>query len=452
MRKPHVDLTCSDANHAGAKMHKRSALQLFRQFARDRSGSYMIISALAMPVLIGAAALGTEAGYWMHQHQKMQDAADSAVFAAATYYGPNPDSVTSNNGVNFSNSATGVAASYGFTPMGGVGGGGTSGNSTITVAEPPTDGPNAGTTGAVEVTITRTYPRMLSALFGNTPVTIRARAVAKTKGGYGCVLALDPTAAASAAIQGTTNIALQNCSLYDDSSSTTAVSGGGSASLNALSVGVVGGITGASNFTVTEGIWTGAPSTPDPYADVNIPTSGGCDYHNYSTKKNDHMSPGVYCGNMHFNGGTTATLANGTYYFEGNAFLVDGGATVQGDHVTLIFTSGNGNTYPNITINGGSTVNLGPPNSGPLSGIVMYADRNTPLGIAENLNGGSGMTLTGAVYLPTGYVNWSGGNGTSTTCTQIIGDTVSFSGNAAMGVNCTGVGVRMWGTGAKLAE
>jgi hypothetical protein len=367
------------------------------------------------------------------------------VFAAATYYGPNPTA-----GTGLSNAATGVAAQYGFTPGGiGISPGATS---TITVAQPPADGPNKGKIGAVEVTIQRSYPRMLSALFGNTPVTVTARAVAKSKGAYGCVLALDATAAASAAIQGTPNIALQSCSLYDDSNSATAVSGGGSASLTAASIGIVGGITGASNFTTTEGIWTGQPSTSDPYADVNIPASGGCDYHNYSTKKNDKMNPGVYCGNMHFNGGTTATLADGTYYFEGNSFLVDGGATVQGNHVTLIFTSGNGNTYPNITINGGSTVTLGPPNSGALSGIVMYADRNTPVGIPEKLDGGSGMTLNGAVYLPTGAVDWSGGNATSTTCTQVIGDTVNFSGNAAMGVNCTGMGVRMWGTGAKLAE
>jgi hypothetical protein len=396
-----------------------------------------------MPILVGAAALGTEVGYWMQQQQKMQDAADSAVFAAATYYGPNP---TAGSGVT--NAATSVAASYGFIHLLSI----QAGSSTITVAQPPTDGPSTGRVGSVEVTIQRDYPRMLSALFGNTPVTISARAVAKTKGAYGCVLALDASAAASAAIQGTPNITLQNCSLYDDSSSATAVSGGGSASLTAASIGVVGGITGTSNFTTTEGIWTGQPSTPDPYADVNIPSYGGCDYHNYSTKKNDHMSPGVYCGNMHFNGGTTATLADGTYIFEGNSFLVDGGATVQGNHVTLIFTSGNGNTYPNITINGGSTVTLGPPNSGPLSGIVMYADRSTPVGTPEKLDGGSGMTLSGAVYLPTGAVDWGGGNGTSVTCTQVIGDTVNFSGNAAMGVNCTGMGVRMWGTGAILAE
>jgi hypothetical protein len=62
------------------------------------------------------------------------------------------------------------------------------------------------------------------------------------------------------------------------------------------------------------------------------------------------------------------------------------------------------------------------------------------------------MTLGGAVYLPEHAVDWSGGNSSNTVCTQVIGDTVTFSGNAALGVNCTGMGVRMWGTGAKLAE
>ena len=420
-------------------------LHLLREFARDKSGSYVIVSALAMPILVGAAALGTEVGYWMNQQQKMQDAADSAVFAAATYYGPN---YTSSTGVN--NAATSVAAQYGFAiPSAGI----TSAyGSTVTVAEPPSDGPSKGQMGAVEVTIKRKYPRMLSAMFGNTPVTISARAVAKTKGGYGCVLALDSAASGSAAAQGTVNIALKSCSLYDDSSSAAAVNGGGSATLTALSIGIVGGISGSTNFSTTEGVWTGQPSTPDPYADVNVPTFSGCDYHNYNTKQHDTLNPGVYCGAIHFNGGTTATLNDGTYIFDSGSFLVDGGATVSCSHCTLIFTSSTGKSYPNVTINGGSTVNLNPPTSGTYSGMVFYADRNTPVGTKYNLDGGSGMTLGGAVYVPTAAVDWSGGNATGTVCTQLIGDTVSFSGNAALGVNCTGKGVRMWGSGAKLSE
>src|SRR5215469_686910 len=88
-------------------------LLLLRNFGRSTSGSYIVIAALVSPILIGAAGLGTEAGYWMYQKQEMQDAADSAVYAAATYYGPNPGSVTAGGGVNFTSSATGVATTYG---------------------------------------------------------------------------------------------------------------------------------------------------------------------------------------------------------------------------------------------------------------------------------------------------------------------------------------------------
>lgn len=447
MRRPQAKPNCSsEANVRAGTTHKRSVLRLVRAFAGNDSGSYVMIAAVVAPVLIGAATLGTEVGYWMHQQQKMQDAADSAAFAAATYYGPNP---TASTGI--SDAATSVSSTYGFTPGGGMGGSG-NGNSAIVVSTPPTDGPNRGKTGAVEVTINRQYPRMLSALFGNTPVTIAARAVATTRGGYGCVLALDRAAAGSVSARGSVNINLQNCSLYDNSVSADAVDGRGSAQVTALSVGIVGGISGTGNFTTTEGIWTGQPSTPDPYADVNAPAFSGCDYNNYSTKKNDKMKQGVYCGGIHFNGNTTATLSDGTYVIDGGAMQVDGGATITGDHVTFYFTSSSGSNYPSVTINGGSTVALGPPLSGPLSGIVFFADRDTPVGTEYKLNGGSGLALSGAIYVPTAAIDWIGGNSTSTTCTQLIGDTVSFSGNAALGVNCAGTGVRMWGTGAKLAE
>lgn len=441
MRKPQSEQTCSPDANPATKPRGRNALHLLRHFARDKSGSYVVVAALAMPILVGAAGLGTEAGYWMHQQQKMQDAADSAAFAAATDYGPNPTT-------SLSNQAGSVTSAYGFAPaiISGTGG------STVNVSEPPADGPSTGVTGAVEVTIQRSYPRMLSAIFGQTPVTIRARAVAKTKGGYGCVLALDATASSSAQAQGTTNIALKSCSLYDDSNSPAAVQGGGSAILTALSVGVVGGIAGASNFSATEGIWTGQPTTPDPYADVNVPTFSGCDHHNYNSKKNDVLNPGVYCGGLHFNGGVSVTLNDGTYIVDGSAMQVDGGATVTGNHVTFVFTSSSGTNYPNVNINGGAIMNLGPPTSGALSGIVFYADRRTPVGTVFNLNGGAAQVLGGAVYLPTAAITYSGGNNTQTVCTQLIGDTVSFAANAYLAVNCTGMGVRMWGTGAKLAE
>src|SRR5438128_1324829 len=60
--------------------------ELLRRFKGDQSGSYLVITGLMMPALIGFAGLGTELGLWYHKHQTMQSAADSAAVSAATAY------------------------------------------------------------------------------------------------------------------------------------------------------------------------------------------------------------------------------------------------------------------------------------------------------------------------------------------------------------------------------
>src|SRR5438067_3817406 len=59
---------------------------LISRFCRDRSGNYVIISGLLMPVLVGSAGLGTEVGLWFYKHQTVQSAADSGAISAATAY------------------------------------------------------------------------------------------------------------------------------------------------------------------------------------------------------------------------------------------------------------------------------------------------------------------------------------------------------------------------------
>ena len=48
----------------------------------------------------------------------------------------------------------------------------------------------------------------------------------------------------------------------------------------------------------------------------------------------------------------------------------------------------------------------------------------------------------GAVYLPAAAVQFAGGAGTSSSCTQVIGDTVSFVGNSALAINCSSYGTK----------
>jgi Flp pilus assembly protein TadG len=277
--------------------------------------------------------------------------------------------------------------------------------------------------------------------FSSIKLSVNSGAIAYSDG-LGCVLALDRTASGSISAQGTTSTTLNGCSLYDNSNNSTALTAGGSAHISALSVGVVGGISGADNIVAQQGILTGAGLVDDPYADVSIPNFTACTQMNFTAKTTVTINPGVYCNGMSINAGANVTLNPGTYYLDGGGLSVNGGATMNGTGVTLVFTKKNGNTWPAATINGNATINLTPPTYGPMAGIVVFGDRNIPVGTTFKFNGGSTQYFGGAIYVPTGAINFAGGNGTSTSCTQIIGDTVTFVGNSSVAINCSSFGTK----------
>jgi Flp pilus assembly protein TadG len=95
----------------------------------DRRGVVGILFALAMPVLIGFTALGTEAGLWYLGKRNLQTAADvAAVSAAFEVLGGSGDEVSS---------AGQEAERHGFDAVGG----------TIQVNNPPTAVNRTGFTG-----------------------------------------------------------------------------------------------------------------------------------------------------------------------------------------------------------------------------------------------------------------------------------------------------------------
>jgi hypothetical protein len=98
-----------------------------------------------------------------------------------------------------------------------------------------------------------------------------------------------------------------------------------------------------------------------------------------------------------------------------------------------------------MTINGNAVVNLTAPIGGETAGLVVFGDRNTPLGTSFKLNGGSSQVFGGAIYAPTGAISYAGGSSTSTSCTQIIGDTVTFTGNSNVAINCSSYPTKPFG-------
>ena len=71
----------------------------------------------------------------------------------------------------------------------------------------------------------------------------------------------------------------------------------------------------------------------------------------------------------------------------------------------------------------------------------MFVDRNEPNN-EHVINGDNGSTVNGAIYAASARVKMLGGSTVSGGCTQVVARTILFSGNAGIGVDCTGSGVR----------
>ncbi len=110
--------------------------------------------------------------------------------------------------------------------------------------------------------------------------------------------------------------------------------------------------------------------------------------------------------------------------------------------MTLVFTSKNRNSFADVKINGNANISLTAPKTGPTAGIAVFGDRSMPATTTFNFNGGSTQYFGGAVYVPAGLMEFSGGNNTGTSCTQLIARRITFTGNSAIAINCSNQGTR----------
>lgn len=70
-----------------------------------------------------------------------------------------------------------------------------------------------------------------------------------------------------------------------------------------------------------------------------------------------------------------------------------------------------------------------------MQGVAFYVDRNAPAN-SDAFSGGSTMSITGSIYMPSQKVSYSGGSSTNPACLQLIADTVTLSGGSSFGVVC----------------
>jgi len=130
----------------GRPVRRQIVMRFLRRLGGDRRGNVAIISALALPVLLGSFGLGTEVASWYSNQRALQNAADSAAIAAAT-----------NGSSGYADEARAVTAQYGLVDgQGGV---------TVAVANNAAC-PGGGST-CYSVTIRKPLPLILAGFVGS---------------------------------------------------------------------------------------------------------------------------------------------------------------------------------------------------------------------------------------------------------------------------------------------
>ncbi|WP_457151862.1 pilus assembly protein TadG-related protein, partial [Mesorhizobium sp. P5_C1] len=371
------------------------------------------IFALTLPIVVGAAGFGVETSYWYYNSLRLQATADAAAYAGAL------EQISGSDKPTIVAAATQSAASNGL------------GSGTIVVNTPPASGPNTAKK-AVEVIVGQNLDRMFTSLFTQGQVPEQARAVALiTNASKACVLALDPSASQAALFSGNTSVKLIGCSVMSNSIASDAIKLQGSAGLQADCLITAGGVSLSNPVTtVCAAPITQALPAADPFSDLPAPAaSNPCQNANKSTLK-----PGTYCSGLSLSG--TVTLQPGVYVIQSGDFKVNANANVSGDGVTIYLAGSS-----RVSMNGNANVSLSAPTSGTYSGVLMYGDR-TSIGGQSTFNGTATSLLTGALYFPKQQVNYLGNFSGQNGCTQVVADTIQWSGNSTINQDCTSLGMR----------
>lgn len=407
-----------------ALQHARHAI---RDFKTGTHGGVAVMTAILSPVLIGGMGLGAETGYWYLSQRTVQHAADVGAHAAAMR------KVSGDLASEYEATTTYVVGNAGPDLT----------RTTVTVNTPPTTGSFTSFNDAVEVEVVETIPRMFSAIYTNTPVTITGRSVAHgDSGGAGCVIALSPTEPGAITVGGSANLTLTACDIVSNSADIAFDMNGTGSSVHARCVQAVGTINSNASLTVDcERLRENANPIRDPYGSVPEPAvTGTCNASNVGqnntattvTPVEPHGSglPSIrYCNGLSMRG--NVTLNPGLYIIEGGDFVLNANTSVTGSGVVFYLADG-----VELQFNGTADMDVSAPASGDYAGILIFGSRSATT-MDHKINGDAGMVMDGAIYTPASHLDFIGNTATSAvSCTQIIGNTVAFSGNGSISITC----------------
>ncbi len=395
---------------------------------RGESGQVLILTAVGMIAIIGFIALAVDVGNMRLVRRQLQAAADSAAIAGALELRQcaqvaacsTMQSAVHSSLVESGFSASTLLMNCDTTPVVGL---------EVLLNNGPctlgTNDPHANNIGYVEVVLSEPAPTYFAQVLGLTSAPLLVRAEAGRYDGSRCTYVLDPTGSNALVINSGTTID-STCGLVVESTSTTA-STCTSATVNALTINVVGGFT-SSGCTINGIYFTSlrVPTPADPLASLPRPAVPAC---GTTTTTPYHGSPSAltitgtvtlyadyaYCGGIAIQNGANVTFASGNYVLTSTnagvpktpgGLSIQVGATVAGAGVMFYNYGPSGGINMTYSANAGS-INLAAPTSGIYSGMLFFQDSGNTS--ADSLTGAQAWntSLTGTYYFPNSAVNYS---------------------------------------------
>lgn len=437
--------------------------KLFKKLWNDDRGNALIIFGASLPLLVGAAGIATDTIQWTLWKRQLQRAADSGAIAGV-YTRLNTDTesaVTAAVNADLAvNNHVGIALQSGYPQV-----------------SLPADSGDKKKQVTVVLRISKTLP--FSSLFMDAAPNIRATATAATVpgGAQYCVIGLDKSAAVTGVeISGSTYLDLGACSLIANSkhpskAASNGTSGGGSSgsgsTVKAASLAASGGVQFSKSWNVKD-YDPNSPPADDPFAAVPAPTS--CSYtFTVSDKSKDYpptfpswpagSSVCLVGGGNGANAGSVVVsgalaLPNGMTYVLNNQNLKmnSSGTSLSCSECTIAMTNFADPTKTgNVQITGG-TLNVSAPTTGTYKGIAFYQDRlaaDDGTKAQNHINGNSGQSITGAIYVPNRSILYNGGGSYTGdplevgACMMLVGKRVEFGGNSKIKTlsDCTASGL-----------
>lgn len=404
-----------------------------RDLTRCTSGNTMMITALALPMLLGGAGLAIDTAQWYMWKRELQHSVDQAAVGGAWAL-VNPDSAESYEirAMQEFTANQKVTADFTSTPV-------------ITLASY-----GNGSDNSVVVTATASKVLPFSSFFLNSAVKVSAKAQASfTEGSdyHACLVATAETGT-GIDIGGNATVNAQ-CGLAALSCDDDAVVIDGSAEVATGSIATCGtaSVPEANEGVVAENV----KGLEDMYADLATPdnaTPQSYDCKDSGSGKNKTKIATAQAGT--FTGGITVkcttVLSPGIYVIDGGTLDLTANYDVTGTGVMFVLK--NGATVKFGGHGNGNKLTLSPMTESQFAGtaysddadryagILVFEDRNNNPSNEHTFNGNSQSLVEGIMYFPSGDMRVLGTANVSSQCLQITAHRIRISGDANLETLC----------------